>query len=85
MVEAEAAFYTLEDVMELAESLVRFVVLRVLEHQEPHLRLLERDIAPLREVAGPFPRLSYAEALELLNQHGKELAWGEDLGAMRRP
>ncbi len=80
MVEAEAAFYTLEDVMELAESLVRFVVIRVLEHQEPHLRLLERDIAPLQEVAGPFPRLSYAEALELLNQQGKELAWGEDLG-----
>ena len=27
MVEAEAAFYTLEDVMQLAEALVRFVVL----------------------------------------------------------
>ena len=80
MVEAEAAFYTLEDVMELAEALVRFVVLRVLERQEAQLRLLERDIAPLREVAGPFPRLSYAQALELLRQHGKDLAWGEDLG-----
>jgi asparaginyl-tRNA synthetase len=41
---------------------------------------LERDIAPLEEVAGPFPRLSYAQALELLRQHGKDLAWGEDLG-----
>jgi asparaginyl-tRNA synthetase len=80
MVEAEAAFYTLEDVMELAEALVRFVVLRVLEHQEAHLRLLERDVTTLREVAGPFPRLSYGQALELLKQHGKDLAWGEDLG-----
>lgn len=80
MVEAEAAFYTLEDVMELAEALVRFVVLRVLEHQEPQLRLLERDTAPLQEVAGPFPRLSYGQALELLREHGKDLAWGEDLG-----
>ncbi|MGO8761811.1 MAG: asparagine--tRNA ligase [Desulfobaccales bacterium] len=80
MVEAEAAFYTLDDIMELAEALVRFVVLRVLTRQEAHLRLLERDIAPLEEVAGPFPRLSYAEALELLRQHGKDLAWGEDLG-----
>lgn len=80
MVEAEAAFYTLDDIMELAEALVRFVVLRVLEHQQPHLRLLERDIAPLQEVAGPFPRLSYGQALELLRQHGKDLAWGEDLG-----
>ena len=80
MVEAEAAFYTLDDIMELAEALVRFVVLRVLEHQEPHLRLLERDIVPLQEVAGPFPRLSYEQALALLRQHGKDLAWGEDLG-----
>ena len=80
MVEAEAAFYTLEDIMELAEALVRFVVLRVLTHQEPQLRLLERDTAPLQEVAGPFPRLSYAQALEELRRHGKDLAWGEDLG-----
>jgi asparaginyl-tRNA synthetase len=80
MVEAEAAFYTLDDIMELAEALVRNVVLRVLAHQEAHLRLLERDIAPLEEVAGPFPRLSYAQALEHLRQHGKDLAWGEDLG-----
>jgi asparaginyl-tRNA synthetase len=80
MVEAEAAFYTLDDVMELAESLVRTVVERVLAHQEPHLRLLERDLAPLQEVAGPFPRLSYTEALELLKQEGKDLAWGDDLG-----
>jgi asparaginyl-tRNA synthetase len=81
MVEAEAAFYTLEDIMELAEALVRFVVLRVLDHQEPQLRLLERDTAPLTEVAGPFPRLSYGQALEELRRQGKDLAWGEDLGA----
>jgi asparaginyl-tRNA synthetase len=80
MVEVEAAFYTLNDIMELAETLVRTVVLRVLERQTPQLRLLERDIAPLQEVAGPFPRLSYAQALELLSRHGQDLAWGEDLG-----
>ncbi len=80
MVEAEAAFYTLEDIMELAESLVRTVVLRVLEHQETQLHFLERDTAPLREVAEPFPRLSYAQALEHLKEHGKDMAWGDDLG-----
>ncbi len=80
MVEAEAAFFTLDDMMELAEGLVRAVVLRVLDRQAAQLRLLERDIAPLEEVAGPFPRLSYAQALEHLKQHGKDLTWGEDLG-----
>ncbi|MCX5892287.1 MAG: asparagine--tRNA ligase [Deltaproteobacteria bacterium] len=81
MVEAEAAFYGLDDVMGLAEGLVRYVAGRVLERQEAQLRLLERDTGPLAEaVAGPFPRLSYTEALERLNAAGKEVAWGEDLG-----
>ncbi len=81
MVEAEAAFFQLEDVMQLAEDLVRFVVQRVLEHAAPHLNTLERDAAPLMAaVAGPFARLSYTGALELLQQGGKETAWGEDLG-----
>jgi asparaginyl-tRNA synthetase len=81
MVEAEAAFYTLEEVMGLAEDLVRTVVERVLARQEPQLRLLERDSAPLKEVlAAPFPRLSYGEALERLKEQGMEVSWGEDLG-----
>lgn len=81
MVEAEAAFFTLEDVMALAEDLVRHVVARVLAAQEAQLRLLERDTAPLAAVvAGPFPRLSYGEALERLKEQGKEIPWGEDLG-----
>jgi len=81
MVEAEAAFYGLEEVMGLAEGLVRYVVGRVLERQEAQLQRLERDTGPLQEVlAGPFPRLSYGAALERLRREGKELCWGEDLG-----
>jgi len=80
MVEAEAAFYTLEDLMQLAEDLVRYVVLRVLARNEEQLRTLERDPAPLQAVAGPFFRLSYAQALSRLQEQGKDLAWGEDLG-----
>jgi asparaginyl-tRNA synthetase len=82
MVEAEAAFYGLNDIMDLAEKLVRFVVQRVLEHRRGELSQLERDPAPLEEVvAGPFPRLSYGEALERLRHEGRGLAWGEDFGA----
>ena len=80
MVEMEAAFYTLEDIMQLAEDLVSFVVLRVLDHQGPQLQFLERDPAPLKAVAQPFPRLSYADTLARLQEQGKEVNWGEDLG-----
>jgi asparaginyl-tRNA synthetase len=81
MVEAEAAFSGLDEVMGLAEDLVRFVVGRVLENQAAQLRLLERDTAPLEQVvAGLFPRISYSEALERLQAQGQEVTWGEDLG-----
>jgi asparaginyl-tRNA synthetase len=80
MAEAEAAFFTLTDIMQLAEDLVRYVVLRVLSRQEARLHTLERDPIPLEAVAQPFPRLSYSEALALLREQGKEMAWGEDLG-----
>ncbi len=80
MVEAEAAFFTLEDVMGLAEALVRAVVLRVVENRRADLVLLERNPEPLKAVAGPFPRLSYAEALARLKEKGMEVPWGEDFG-----
>jgi|UniRef100_A0A7V6A5U9 asparaginyl-tRNA synthetase len=81
MAEAEAAFFTLEDIMQLAEDLVRTLVLTVLEHQAAELATLERDIKPLEAVgAGPFPRLSYAEALDRLREKGVAVPWGEDFG-----
>ncbi len=80
MVEAEAAFFTLEDIMRLAEELVRAVVLRVVEQRAAELIILERDFAPLQAVAGAFPRLSYGEALARLQEQGKEMAWGDDFG-----
>jgi asparaginyl-tRNA synthetase len=80
MVEAEAAFFTLEDIMVVAEELVRFVVLKVVEQRGEELKTLERDPASLTTVAGPFPRIIYGEALARLSELGKEMAWGEDFG-----
>jgi len=80
MVEAEAAFYTLEDVMGLAEGLVCQAVSRVLANRRPELQTLERDVTPLEAVTPPFPRISYGEAVVRLSGQGKEMAWGEDFG-----
>jgi asparaginyl-tRNA synthetase len=80
MVEAEAAFYTLNDIMGLAEGLVSHVVQRVLAHRRHELQILERDVTPLEAVAPPFPRISYGEAIARVYELGKEMAWGEDFG-----
>jgi asparaginyl-tRNA synthetase len=80
MVEPEVAFAQLEDIMTLGEELVAFVVARVLEKRRPELTTLERKIENLEKVTLPFPRLSYDEAVKILQGKGSEIQWGGDFG-----
>ena len=81
MVEPEVAFATLDDVIKLAEDLVSYVVQRVLERRMPELKRLERDVSRLEHVQPPFPRISYDEAVKMLNEKGQPFEWGGDFGA----
>jgi len=80
MVEPEMAYATLDDVIELGEALVVFVVERVLERRRRELETLERDPAPLERVRRPFPRISYDEAVAILRRAGQGFEWGGDFG-----
>ena len=80
MVEPEVAFATLDDLMQLGEDLVCFVVEKALERRRPELETLERDTTKLERIQPPFPRLTYDEALKRLHEKGSQLPWGEDLG-----
>jgi len=80
MVEPEMAFADLEEVKRVAEEMVCYIVGRVLENKREELKVLERDISKLEAVKGPFPRLSYDEAVKNLQEHGSEIQWGGDLG-----
>jgi asparaginyl-tRNA synthetase len=81
MVEPEMAYATLDDVMDLAEALVVYVVQRVLETRQAELKALERDTSKLEKVTAPFPRLSYDDAAKLLKEKGLPFEWGGDFGA----
>ncbi len=81
MVEPEVAYATLDDVTELAEALVVYVVGRVLKTRGPELSALERDLAPLERVQPPFPRVSYDDAVTLLKEAGLPFEWGGDFGS----
>ncbi|HMQ21356.1 MAG TPA: OB-fold nucleic acid binding domain-containing protein, partial [Planctomycetota bacterium] len=57
MVEPEAAFYDLDDVMTLAEDFVSYIVKRVLERRRSELEDLERDVSKLEPATQtPYPR-----------------------------
>jgi asparaginyl-tRNA synthetase len=81
MVEPEMAYATLDDVMELAEGLIVYVVGRALDKRKQELKVLERDTTKLAQVQSPFPRISYDQAVETLKKKGLPFEWGGDFGA----
>ena len=80
MVEPEVAFAELADMMELAEAFLAFIVQRVLESRRPELAALERDVSKLERILAPFPRLTYDEAVALLQRKGNPIQAGDDFG-----
>ena len=87
MVEPEVAYAELDDIMNLAEEFITFIVHRVLENRRAELTELERDISKLEKIAPPFPRLQYDNAVKMLQEaHSKgelqeRFEWGGDFGA----
>ncbi len=87
MVEPEVAYGTLDDMMELAEGLLTFLVKRCLERRRVDLQTIGRDLAKLEIIDAPFPRISYGEAVEKLQEgHSQgvlenKFEWGGDLGS----
>ena len=80
MVEPEVAYADLSDIMALGEECVSFIVSRVLKRRSSELKILERDTHLLDQVRPPFPRISYAEAFDLLEKKGTETPRGSDFG-----
>ena len=80
MVEPEMAYATLEDVKRVAEELICFIVGRVLENRKPELATLERDLSKLESIKPPFPRMTYDDAVKILQAKGSEIVWGGDFG-----
>src|SRR5215472_3252569 len=87
MVEPEVAFAQLEDLMQLAEGLLSFVVARCLEKRRADLETIGRKLEPLEKITVPFPRISYDEAVKMLQEgHARgalehRFEWGGDLGS----
>ena len=82
MIEPEVAYLDLEGNMKLGEGLVSHIAKSVLANRAKELTLLERDVTKLEIIAaGGFPRISYDEALKILEKRGIGIPWGEDFGA----
>lgn len=92
MVEPEIAFCDLDQLMEIEEQFVTYIVQACLRERAQELAVLERDTRLLEKVEPPFPRISYDEALDILARIREEtedeglrellkIEWGDDFGS----
>jgi asparaginyl-tRNA synthetase len=87
MVEPEVAYLQLDGLMELAEQFITAIVTRCLEKRRPELETIGRDIGKLEKIATPFPRITYDDAVKMLQDgHAKgavenRFEYGGDFGS----
>lgn len=92
MLEPEAAYLSLEAMMDFEEQMIAYVVEQVLAKHRAELEIIERDVTKLEAITAPFARISYDEAVERLQKLYNEtddeeqkallkIEWGEDFGS----
>ena len=80
MLEPEAAYVELDEVMTLGEGLVSAIVQSVLRNKPRELETLKRDTTKLQNAKPPFPRISYEDAIKVLQKHENPAKFGDDIG-----
>lgn len=81
MVEPEVAYMDLDGDIELAEGLVQAIVKKILAESARELELLGRDTKALEITANePFARISYTDAVKIIQDSGVPFQWGDDFG-----
>ena len=82
MIEPEVPFMEFKDLMDFEEDFLWNVIQDVLKNRKPELKILERDISFLENIKRPFDRITYHEAIKILQETGKSnIKFGDDLGA----
>ncbi|KRL39060.1 asparagine--tRNA ligase [Liquorilactobacillus uvarum] len=84
MIEPEMAFTHQEESLEIQEKYIAYLVQSVLDNCQYELKLLGRDPKVLQRYTKlPYPRISYDEAIELLQKSGDfpDVKWGKDFGS----
>jgi asparaginyl-tRNA synthetase len=78
--EVEEPWLDLDGLMRLEEELVTHMVQRMRELMPEELKLLGRSPEELANVKPPFPRITYDEAVGLVQKSRPNFKWGTDMG-----
>jgi asparaginyl-tRNA synthetase len=79
-IEAEQAFVTIDDIMWLEENLVSYVCHGVAKQCRGELERLGVNAEKLAKINAPFKRITYDEAIKILQKGRLGIKWGKDFG-----
>ena len=78
--EVEAPWLELDGLMQLEEELVVRMCQEVAKNMPEELTSLGRKPEQIANVKGPFPRITYDKAVELIQESMPKFQWGKDMG-----
>ncbi|UQS86612.1 asparagine--tRNA ligase [Nicoliella spurrieriana] len=82
MIEPEMAFMHQEESLDIQERYIAYLVQSVIDNCQYELSILDRDVETLKRYTHvPYPRISYDEAIELLQKADFDTKWGDDFGS----
>ena len=82
MIEPEMAFVEHDESLDIQERYVAHLVQSVLDNCDYALDVLDRDKEQLKKYTQlPYPRISYDEAIEILQDNDFDVEWGVDFGS----
>ena len=84
LIELEASDCNLDQLLTHAEHLVHSIVSRIVSAKQKRIESflgihIEEKAKPY--LAGPFPRITYTEAVNILQKKGLSVSWGDDFRA----
>lgn len=77
--EAEEAWCELDSTLKTQEELVEYIAHSVAKNRKRELEALGQDPKYLLSIKAPFKKLTYTEAIKILQKMGSEIKWGEDI------
>ena len=78
--EAEAAWYSNEKMMDLEEEMIKYAISKVIDSEE--IKYFRKDKKVLEKtIEEKWERIKYEEVIEYLQKKGYKIEFGDDLGA----
>ncbi len=79
--EAEVAWVDNNEMMDIEEKMIYYIISRVTDENREDFEILGRDVDTLKRMKPPYYRVKYSDIIKKAASLGMDLKYGDDLGA----